>query len=236
MTLASRSYQAELMDDLNGGGESMTQTLDELEVINTWLGGYNVTLNGISTLLKDVTGFMTRPFSVADLGCGGGDGLRVMSRWAKRQGLPLHFTGIDANPFIIEYAKNKSVVYPDIAYRQMDIFSEDFLFEQYDIINCSLFCHHFDEKELTDLLMRMRALARIGIIINDLHRHWFAYHSIKLITQIFSHSRLIKNDAPLSVKRAFKKKELQELLENAGIRNYTIKWMWAFRWQVIIYP
>jgi hypothetical protein len=46
----------------------------------------------------------------------------------------------------------------------------------------------------------------------------------------------VKNDAPLSVRRAFSKKEWTGLLEKAGISEYSIQWGWAFRWLVIVYP
>jgi len=44
---------------------------------------------------------------------------------------------------------------------------------------------------------------------------------------------LVKNDAPLSVKRGFKKNELIALLEKAGFKNYTVQWSWAFRFIII---
>jgi hypothetical protein len=69
-----------------------------------------------------------------------------------------------------------------------------------------------------------------------LHRHPVAYYSIKALTNLFSGSYLVKNDAPLSVLRAFRKKELQNLLLAAGIKNYSLRWKWAFRWQLILFP
>jgi hypothetical protein len=56
-----------------------------------------------------------------------------------------------------------------------------------------------------------------------------------LLTQLFSKSPMVKHDSKVSVLRSFKRSELKKLLSLAGINNYTIKWMWAFRWQVIIY-
>jgi hypothetical protein len=46
---------------------------------------------------------------------------------------------------------------------------------------------------------------------------------------------MVKHDSKLSVLRSFTRKELQTLLAQMGIKKYSIKWMWAFRWQVIIY-
>ncbi len=80
----------------------------------------------------------------------------------------------------------------------------------------------------------MRSKARTGFFINDLHRHPLAYYSIRWLTGLFSRSYLVKNDAPLSVRRGFSRSELKSLLEAAGITNYSIRWRWAFRWLVIV--
>ena len=45
---------------------------------------------------------------------------------------------------------------------------------------------------------------------------------------------MVKNDAKLSVARGFRRQELKEILQAAGITNYTLKWRWAFRWELII--
>ncbi|MDQ2657524.1 MAG: SAM-dependent methyltransferase, partial [Bacteroidota bacterium] len=67
-----------------------------------------------------------------------------------------------------------------------------------------------------------------------IHRHWLAYYSIKWLTRMFSKSAMVRHDAPLSVHRAFRKSELEEILRRAGLVDYKIKWRWAFRWQVIV--
>ena len=78
----------------------------------------------------------------------------------------------------------------------------------------------------------MRQNSRIGFFINDLHRHAIAYYAIKILTKLFSKSYLVKNDAPLSVQRGFKRKDWEQLFAKAGIENFQCKWRWAFRWLV----
>ena len=109
----------------------------------------------------------------------------------------------------------------------------DFTGHKPDIIFSSLFCHHFTEAELITMLQWMKQHAAIGFFINDLHRHPLAWYSIKWITKFFSKSYLVKNDAPLSVARGFKKNEWQQIFKKAGISNFSIKWKWAFRFLVI---
>src|SRR5690606_20336869 len=99
----------------------------------------------------------------------------------------------------------------------------------------SLFTHHFKDDALVALFRSLMRQARFGVIINDLHRHWLAYYSIKVIVKCLSRSPMGQHDGPVSVLRAFRKKELIHLLRKAGIHNYSIKWMWAFRYQVIFW-
>jgi hypothetical protein len=86
------------------------------------------------------------------------------------------------------------------------------------------------DEDLVFMLHWMKQNSRVGFFINDLHRHPLAFYSIQFLTRVFSKSYLVKNDAPLSVKRGFKKKEWKELFDLAGIHNFDCQWRWAFRW------
>ena len=133
-----------------------------------------------------------------------------------------------------DFARLHSENFPDIHFKTMDVFHDDLMKEKADITMNSLFCHHFENDKLVILIQRMNELASRYVIINDLDRHWFAYHSIRLLTKLFSKSYLVKYDGPLSVARSLKRKEWESILLSAGITNYRIRWMWAWRWQIII--
>jgi 2-polyprenyl-3-methyl-5-hydroxy-6-metoxy-1,4-benzoquinol methylase len=216
------------MDDLECHGEVVDQTLRELEVINRLLGGDYVTITGVAELIRKSG---KNIFTIADLGCGGGDLAMKMIKWGKKKGVRLNVVGIDANPHIIDYARRQ---YDQVSFEAMNIFSQDFKNRKYDILTATLFIHHFDDDQLVELLSSMKSQARTGVVVNDIHRHAFSYHSIKWLTRFFSKSAMVKFDAPLSVRRAFKKKELMEILERAGISNYSLRWKWAFRWQLVV--
>jgi len=232
---AHRSVELEMMDDLSCSGTLVDQTLRELEIINRLLGGNGITLGGIKKLLKrfDSPG---RVLKIADLGCGGGDMLKVLARWARKAGIRVRLVGIDANPAIIDYASRNSFNYPEIEYQVLDIFSSGFRRQEFDILTCTLFTHHFTTHQLVSLFGSLRRQSRIGVVINDLHRHWFAYWSIKRLTEFLSKSDMIKNDAPISVLRGFRRQELKEILSDADIYKFHLKWKWAFRWQLIFRP
>ena len=226
-----RSMGIEIMDDLNCSGHTLHQTLRELEVINKWLGGNRITLDAIEDLLGEHP--YPNVITIADLGCGGGDMLRLIDLWGRKKNITLNLIGIDANPNIIEFAKRNQSDYPHIKFRTVNIFSDEFRQQKFDIVVGTLFYHHFSDDELVDFFQLLSQQVNIGFILNDIHRHWLAYYSIKLLTQALSRSAMVKYDAPLSVLRAFKKHELQKVLNKSVAEKFKIQWRWAFRWQVI---
>ena len=230
---SKRSADVEIMDDLDYAGEMMDRTLGELEVINRWLGGNSVTINGISKLLKGTE--PGRRVHVADLGCGRGDMLMLIDNWARKKNFDVDLTGIDANQYVVDAAREKLNRFPHIQLQTVNILSEVFQEKKFDIVIGTLFYHHFSDEQLIGFFSRLKHQANIGFLINDIHRHSLAYYSIKLLTGLFSRSSMVKYDAPLSVLRAFSRKELSRILSSAGIKNFTIKWKWAFRWQVIVF-
>lgn len=220
------------MDDLTLATDALRRNLDELETINTWLGGYAPVTGGLALLRPAFV--IGRPLRLADVGCGGGDTLRVVARWARRHQHTVELTGIDANAFMIAYARDKCTDWPEIAFQQLDIFSEAFRRQTFDVITCSLFCHHFADDELAQLLRQLAGQARLGVIINDLHRHPLAYYSIRWLTRLLGGSHLVQHDAPLSVARAFRRADLLAICAQAGVVVQQLRWRWAFRWEVVL--
>jgi 2-polyprenyl-3-methyl-5-hydroxy-6-metoxy-1,4-benzoquinol methylase len=227
-----RATGIEIMDDLECQGEVVNQTLRELDFINHWLGGNQVTLNALEKLWKNLS--KNENIIIADLGCGSGEMLRLIAQRAKQQGRHVTLLGMDANPNIVSYAQSHSVQFTNIQFEAVNIFSEEFRSRKFDIVLATLFMHHFTELELIDVFSKLKSQSKVGTIINDIHRHPLAYYSIKWLTQLFSKSNMVKFDAPLSVLRSFKKDELIYVLQKARMKRYRLKWKWAFRWQLVI--
>lgn len=260
--LSYRSNQKELIDDLELENDALRQNLEELALINKYLGGNQVTTSGLSKLCLNLDSLdlrikgllqetdplisksnehktsnienQTSKITIADLGCGGGDMLMVMADWAKKKGIDAQLIGIDANDFMIDFGTKRTAKYQNISYLHQDIYSEEFKEKSFDIVTMTLFCHHFSDESLITLLQQLKKQTRIGIVINDIHRHWFAYHSIAWITKFFLKSYLVKNDAKLSVWRAFVWEDLEKIIQKAGFTKYSIRWKWAFRWEVVL--
>ncbi len=230
-SLTSRSDQLEIMDDFECHGQVVDQTLRELHKINTYLGGNQISIHAVSRL---VTEKPQENYSIVDLGCGGGDTLKLFAQWGRKNNTSLDLMGIDANPYITDYAKNNCSDYSNIGFAAEDIFSEDFKKRRFDIAHCSLFLHHFSDDEIANLFKQLLDQVNIGIVINDLHRHPISYYFTKWLLTAWSNSKMVKYDSVVSVAKSFKRKELESYLQKAGIKNYSLKWKWAFRWELVI--
>ena len=219
------------MDDLESGGEVIRQTLRELERINEFLGGNHVTISGIKKLVeKD----KNKTWKIVDVGCGGGEILKLIANYGRKKDVKMDLVGIDANPNVIAYAEENCVDYPEIRFQAVNIFGSEFREEDFDILTATLFLHHFTDDQLIGMFEQYRQQAKVGIVINDIHRHWLAHRSINLLTSLFSKSEMVKNDAGVSVLRSFRRFDWIKILGSAGIHGYSLRWMWAFRWQLII--
>lgn len=227
INLRRRSYQKELMDADYIPFPAMAQTLKELNVVNTQLGGHAITLNGVRQLMEN-----KKTLVVCEIGCGGGDNLFAVYKYCLKKEIPVSFIGIDMNAECIVFAKQQ---YPQLPCEWIcsDYALANLSGKEPDIIFSSLFCHHFTDEQLVQMLQWLKNNSSVGFFINDLHRHWLAYYLIKYLTKVFSKSYLVKNDACLSVARSFRKNEWKKLFHQAGVTLHCIQWKWAFRWLVI---
>ncbi|MGE0432260.1 MAG: methyltransferase domain-containing protein [Planctomycetota bacterium] len=224
-----RSDESELMDDLAIGGDELRQTLDQLATINRLLGGYAPSISGVQRLLPAGC----TAFSLLDVGCGSGDTCRQIDRWATRRGIAVSQRGIDLHPDTIDHARESTDSSGRITFDVQDLFAlpdEPIA----DVVHAALVLHHFPGDSARKAVEKMARLARVGVVINDLHRHWFAYHSIRWLTRLLSRNRLIRHDAAVSVLRGFRRHEMIELATVPGFAPPAVRWRWAFRWEVVI--
>ena len=230
MFLRQRSNKKELLDNDDIPFDDIKQNMQELDFINTWLGGHNITIAGIQKILagNNKTG---KTYTICEIGCGGGDNLAAIDKWAKKNGYTLQLIGIDKKKECIDFAKEKIA---DARYTWINSSYEaaNLNNTKPDIVFSSLFCHHFTSNELVYMMQWMQRNSTMGFFINDLHRHFLAFFSIKYLTKLFSKSYLVRQDAPLSVARGFVKKDWQHIMQQSGIQHYSIEWKWAFRWLI----
>ena len=234
-SFGARTHGEEWMDDLAVAGKPLTDALDELRLVNRYLGGYSATLDVLGPWLKKRADVKMR---LIDIGTGVGDFPEVIIRWAARQIPPidLEIVAVDANPATVAFAKESLARrLPESLGKKITVACADALDLPYadgsfDIAMAAMFLHHFPEPSAVPIVRAMAQVARHGVLINDLHRHPLAYFGIRTLTRLLPASPMVRHDGPLSVLRGFRKRELAEIARSAGIESFQIRWHWAFRW------
>jgi hypothetical protein len=226
----TRTDKEELMDDFSIGGDLLRDTLDKLENINRWLGGNLMTVKALKKVLKNHP--KEQELTIADIGCGHGDILRDVAKFGRKNGYKMKLIGMDANPTAIAYANELSTEFPELSFKTEDIFSEAFKNRKFDVVLATLFLHHFKEAQLASFLGNTLKQTKIGIVVNDLHRHKLAYYLFMLLS-VFIKNNMIIEDGLTSVLRGFKRNELAHISKKLKVKPQ-ISWKWAFRFQWIL--
>jgi ubiquinone/menaquinone biosynthesis C-methylase UbiE len=219
--LGARSTSLEMIDDMSITDERIDDALQELKVINRFLGGDHVSRIGIARLTRTLP--KNRPLRMLDCGAGGSN-LAGVLRLVDRT---VEVTALDLNLRACHYS---ALHVPLMSVVNGSAFRLPFRDRSFDVVHASLFCHHFNASELRVLLAEWSRVARLGIVINDLQRSAIAFLAITILTRLFSYSTMVRNDAPISVRRGFLQKELSEI--TSGYSRVSITRHWAFRWLV----
>jgi len=219
-----RSHTKELLDG-DVTEQDLILNLKELHSINTLLGGYSISINAFKKI-------KIQNKNIVDIGSGGGDMLHKIYKYAQRNTIDCNLYGVDLKKVCTQYAASHL---PE----QLTFIADDYRnasthISPIDVLHACLFTHHLTDEQIIELI-QFALKNKSTLIINDLERNPVAYYFIKVLTHLFSKSHLVKNDAPLSVLRGFKKKEWLALLSQTGATHYTVKWKWAFRHQIIVY-
>lgn len=227
-----RTNEPEIMDDFDMEGDVLRDALDKIAKINRLLGGNQLTLDGVKKIINQNQ--TLEKITIVDIGCGNGDMLRNLADYADELEVKFELIGIDANQFTVNYAKELSLHYPNIKYQCEDIFEKPFETLQYDILLCTLTLHHFKDEEIVKLMQIFKTNAKLGIVINDLHRSSISYRLFQILCFVFGLNTMSRQDGLVSILRGFKKPELEHFSKKLNLNNYSIEWKWAFRYQWII--
>jgi hypothetical protein len=106
--------------------------------------------------------------------------------------------------------------------------------ERVDVIVSSLFAHHLPDEDLVRFFRWMEARARLGWIVNDLHRHPVSYWGLRAILAVAPVHRFVRHDGPVSVRRGFSRADLEAVGRAAGFApgDLSIEWWFPFRWGI----
>lgn len=227
MDFTRRSTERELMEDVMLPEKDLYHALEDISKVNRWLGGNRITVKAVASILNKYPN--KTHWTIVDIGSGDGEMLRILSKKFSTSKVHLSFTGIDISKKSVETSRRCSKDFTDISYRLENILTAKQA-EVFDIAISTLTLHHIPEDQMIPFLKGMLARAKYGVIVNDLQRSKLAYRLFKLISRIFIKSPVAKNDGLVSIASGFKRNELEKYAQTLGLKHYSIRWKWAFRY------
>ena len=231
--LKHRDRQPEVMDQPGLDPADHARALRGLRRINAISRSASGLLRSLQTL-RGSDG--SRPISVLELACGGGDIAIDLDRMARRSGLALAISACDLNPEAIRLARANALRRGgQVQFSVADALAEPGQ-ERVDVVYCTLFAHHLSDDAVETLLRGMAARARRLVIVDDLIRSRLGYALAWSGTRLLSRSWVVHTDGPLSVRAAFTPQELLRLADRAGLSGAELERFWPERQRLIWSP
>lgn len=198
--LGKRLILPEILDSLPP--DQARASLQDLVRINRRWGGHSTLRHLLQENVPD-----SQPFSVLDVGAASGDMGACIQRWYPA-----------AKVTSLDYVESHLGSSPE---RRVagDAFRLPFRPGSFDYVFCSLFLHHFQDKDVVRLLRGFGEVARKAVLVIDLERNPIPYYFIAWSRPLLGWDPVTVHDGAISVEAAFHRKELEDLAREAGLRN-----------------
>ena len=229
--MARRVDGEEWLDRGLGSPEAVDQSLTDLGRINRWLGG----MRGLSNhLYPRLRGWRDAPPRILDLGAGGCTIPEAIAHWAKGEHISLRIFALDLQHAHLRWAQARLRGRAEIALVQGDVVNPPFADGSVDVVISSLFLHHFTPTALVQLLPKWVRLARRSLVMSDLVRHPVPYWFMKASGPVFAHSAITRHDAAVSIRRAYRPRELRDIAVEAGFPQAQVFAHFPYRMTLVI--
>ena len=226
---ARRSAQIEILDGRVDTDE-LARILADLARFNGAMMGHWPVLQWLNRAVRELPS--DQPLTLLDIGCGYGDLLRTVRRWARKRGRTMKLIGIDLSPQVMEIARGVTDASDDIDYYAGDIFK----FEPaipIDLITTSLVTHHLSDEMIVRFLCLMESYARRGWVIYDLQRSRVPFYFILLAGALLRLHPVVTYDGRVSVARSLTREEWETAVGRAGIPSKAVDLRWLmFRFAI----
>jgi len=209
----------ELLDDDLGTPREIRDSLQDLWRVNRYLGG----LRSLGSLLEYVLRCLPRrELRVLDAGAGSGEVGAWMQAWLRRQGVAAQVWVLDRRHSHLAYCP------PGVIPVTADALALPFADRSFDLVTCNLFLHHFHGEDAMQLLRSLYRVAGTAVLISDLERSLWPWLAMRLTPRPLL-SRMSRYDGPASVRQAYRRDELQQLVHQAGLPHPLVWRQWPYR-------
>jgi len=211
MAFVLRNRRPDLLEKMDEDGVDLAtlfRTYDGFRIINPLLARW-----------KHIYRAHIRPFlarnpqkvhTLLDIGCGGGDVMETLSRYASNDGYKLSVTGIDPDENAEAYLRLRN---PNAHIHFRKANSSQLVEEglKFDFVISNHVMHHLDDMSLKALASDAKALSRSLVLFNDIERGDLAWLIFNLTWPFFWRS-FITPDGLTSIQKSYTRNELAHLL------------------------
>jgi ubiquinone/menaquinone biosynthesis C-methylase UbiE len=210
----------ELLDTDAGTPEEVAASLADLRSFNRWFGGTRTTQRMVEHVVRatDATSV-----SLLEVAAGSGYVAHATRSSLVARGINIDVTLLDR---VASHVGNggRSIVGDALALPFRD--------STFDLVSCGLFVHHLSAEQVVRFVEEGLRVCRKALLINDLIRHPLHLALVQAGTPLYC-SRLTRHDAPASVRQAYTREEMLELLRKTSATRVEIGTYYFFRMGVI---
>jgi 2-polyprenyl-3-methyl-5-hydroxy-6-metoxy-1,4-benzoquinol methylase len=156
-----------------------------------------------------------RALTILDLGAGDGSLGRALTRWAARKGWQWRVTNLDFNFMALTLNPHEANV-------TGSVLALPFTNQSFDVVIASQMSHHLNDCDVVQHMREAWRVARRAIVLSDLHRNALLYCTLGCMLRLFRCPPPFRQDALLSVKRAWRVPELRTFATQAEIEPCTV--------------
>ncbi len=213
----------EYIDDPDCDPRTLYNTYRQFRIINALLARMKpIYRNWIKPAMAE-----GRPYSLLDIGFGGGDIPLKLAAWARQEGHRLNVTAIEIDQRAFDYVQ-KHVSWPsEVAFKLTDTRTLVDEGARFDFVLSNHLLHHLDlqASEFYTMLSDAVRLSRKRALFIDVERSDLAYLLFALAAKPFFRHSFIYRDGLVSIKRSYTLQELSSVVP-AG---WQINRMFPFR-------
>ncbi|MEA2609495.1 MAG: hypothetical protein QOJ75_1738 [Chloroflexota bacterium] len=206
----------ELLDGPLDEPRTLDGNLRDLRRVNRWLGGV-----ALSAAAIDALSAHRADLTLLDVGTGGADIPMALIGLAAGRRRRLRVVGIDSRPEVLAAAlriRPAATTAGDLELHVGDGRALPYADRSFDVAHASLVLHHLEPPAAIELLREMGRVARLGVVVNDLDRTRLGWVGAWLLGHLLTGNRYTRHDAALSVRRAYRPREMTDLMRTAGLR------------------
>lgn len=218
----ARTNDVEILDHVGDRADTdaLTDNLRDIRRANRWLGGTRAVLSALAPLLPPTDD--GQPISILDVATGSADIPVALADWAERRGLNIRIVATDFQPEVLAVAR-ASERPGRIIVERADALDLPYPDRAFDVVTLSLALHHFEPEDALRVLREMGRVGRRTLIVSDLERSRLGLAGAWLFGRLLTTNPMTRNDAPLSVRRAYTRPEALALAHAASWRGAQVR-------------